>query len=281
MNSPARVSRRTVRPWSEPLVLPGRPGFLRGLHPFRAAPYVAVRFQALFTPLPGVLFSFPSRYLVRYRSRDVFSLGSRFLPASHGNTKPWYSAPRRGPPWFRLRGCHPLRRAIPGHFGYHGSARWGSNPQPWSRNPSYPHGYPVGDWFGLSPFRSPLLRGSLLLSFPPPTKMFPFGGFPPGTPLAGFPGAGGYSPPAGGPIRGSRVQRLHAPTPGISPLAAPFVGARAEPSTGRRRCRWALGGTLAWSPEPTGAPWAERLYRHPSPVEPARASGLQTLKRRS
>ena len=90
------------------------------------------------------------------------------------------------------------------------------------------------DWFGLSPFRSPLLRGSLLVSFPPPTKMFPFGGFPPGTPPAGFPGAGGYSPPAGGPIRGSRVQRLHAPTPGISPLAAPFLGARAEPSTGRR-----------------------------------------------
>ncbi len=33
-------------------------------------------------------------------------------------------------------------------------------------------------WFGLSPFRSPLLRGSRLISFPPPTKMFPFGGFP-------------------------------------------------------------------------------------------------------
>ena len=244
MNSPARVSRRTVRPWSEPLVLPGRPGFLRGLHPFRAAPYVAVRFQALFTPLPGVLFSFPSRYLVRYRSRDVFSLGSRFLPASHGNTKPWYSAPRRGPPWFRLRGCHPLRRAIPGHFGYHGSARWGSNPQPWSRNPSYPHGYPVGDWFGLSPFRSPLLRGSLLVSSPPPTKMLQFGGFPP---PAG--GATGSSPVAGGPIRGSRVQRLLAPTPGLSQLATPFLGARAEPSTGRRRCRRPWDGALA-GPEP-------------------------------
>ena len=32
--------------------------------------------------------------------------------------------------------------------------------------------------FGLFPFRSPLLRESLLVSFPPPTWMFPFGGFP-------------------------------------------------------------------------------------------------------
>jgi len=38
-----------------------------------------------------------------------------------------------------------------------------------------------GIWFGLSPFRSPLLRGSLLVSLPPPTKMFPFGGSPLGT----------------------------------------------------------------------------------------------------
>ena len=33
------------------------------------------------------------------------------------------------------------------------------------------------DWFRLVPFRSPLLRESLLLSFPPATKMFQFTGF--------------------------------------------------------------------------------------------------------
>lgn len=32
--------------------------------------------------------------------------------------------------------------------------------------------------FVLCRFRSPLLTASLLLSFPPPTKMFQFGGFP-------------------------------------------------------------------------------------------------------
>ena len=32
------------------------------------------------------------------------------------------------------------------------------------------------DWFGLFPFRSPLLRESIFLSFPPVTKMFQFTG---------------------------------------------------------------------------------------------------------
>ena len=33
------------------------------------------------------------------------------------------------------------------------------------------------NWFGLFPFRSPLLRESLLFSFPPGTEMFHFPGF--------------------------------------------------------------------------------------------------------
>ena len=32
-------------------------------------------------------------------------------------------------------------------------------------------------WFRLFPFRSPLLRESRLISFPPPTKMFQFSGY--------------------------------------------------------------------------------------------------------
>ena len=35
---------------------------------------------------------------------------------------------------------------------------------------------PMLDRFGLFPFRSPLLRESLLFSFPPATKMFQFAG---------------------------------------------------------------------------------------------------------
>ena len=55
----------------------------------------------------------------------------------------------------------------------------------------------------------------------------------------GFPSATGYSPVAGGPIRRSPDRRLRAPTRGISPLAASFLGALAEPST-RRRLRVGL-----------------------------------------
>ena len=36
---------------------------------------------------------------------------------------------------------------------------------------------PQGDWFGLRPVRSPLLRASLLISLPPGTEMFQFPGF--------------------------------------------------------------------------------------------------------
>ena len=77
VNSPARVSRRTVRPWSTSLVLPSRLGFLweASLHTGRTVCNRPV--SGSFHPPCGVLFSFPSRYLVRYRSRDVFSLGGR------------------------------------------------------------------------------------------------------------------------------------------------------------------------------------------------------------
>ena len=45
--------------------------------------------------------------------------------------------------------------------------------------PTSPPSSPRGIWFGLSPFRSPLLRGYLLASRPAGTKMFPFPAFPP------------------------------------------------------------------------------------------------------
>ena len=77
--------------------------------------------------------------------------------------------------------------------------------------------------FALYRFRSPLLPASQLLSFPPGTKMFQFPGFP----LAAA-SDGGYPPPRS-LIQQSRVQRLLAPHPSVSPLAATFFGARAEP----------------------------------------------------
>ena len=66
---------------------------------------------------------------------------------------------------FRLQDCHLLRSRFPTNS----TILWISNSyievlQPHSR------------WFGLFPFRSPLLGESIFLSFPPVTKMFQFTG---------------------------------------------------------------------------------------------------------
>ncbi len=89
------------------------------------------------------------------------------------------------PPRFSLRGYHPLRRGFPTHFSYRGLGLASMG----NLYTTSPHVHHMGVWFGLAPFRSPLLRGSQLVSLPPPTKMFPFGGFPSGTPRSPrFPG---------------------------------------------------------------------------------------------
>ena len=81
---------------------------------------------------------------------------------------PPYSGYRLGWRRFRVRGCHPLRPAFPGVFRYRGFFHVACPTTP--RAPRRPR-------FGLAPFRSPLLGGSLLFSFPPTTGMFRFVGF--------------------------------------------------------------------------------------------------------
>ena len=79
---------------------------------------------------------------------------------------------RIGGPPLRPRGCHPLWRDFPNGFGsrepFHVSG------------PSTPDGDPSG--LGLIPVRSPLLRESRLISFPPGTEMFQFPGSSSGIP---------------------------------------------------------------------------------------------------
>ena len=43
-------------------------------HPYGLRPLVSVRFQVLFTPLQGVLFTFPSQYWFTIGLSEVFSL---------------------------------------------------------------------------------------------------------------------------------------------------------------------------------------------------------------
>ena len=89
----------------------------------------------------------------------------RFRP---GFTCPTLLGYRLGESFVGLRDCHPLWCPVPRDFGY----RW--------LIPCYrPHD---PEWcptrFRLVPVRSPLLRESRLISFPPGTEMFQFPGSP-------------------------------------------------------------------------------------------------------
>src|SRR3984893_12107515 len=71
---------------------------------------------------------------------------------------------------------------------------------------------PQGDWFGLFPVRSPLLRESRLISLRRATEMFQFTHAPPSLPMGS---AGGLQTSLwrGCPIRILRAHRLHAAPP--------------------------------------------------------------------
>ena len=142
---------------------------------------VGARFQVSFTPLVGVLFTFPSRYLCTIGRQGVFRLGGW---SPHVQTGFHVPRPTRGScKTLRLRGYHPLWPAFRDRSAS-------------SRTIT-----------GLLRFRSPLLAESLLMSFPPGTEMFQFPGFASST----------YEFSAGSPmregfphsdIRGSTIARI-------------------------------------------------------------------------
>ena len=125
------------------------------------------------------------------------------FPHPNQGTVLWDTA--HTPSGSRLRGFHPLWRAVPGHFGFAGEER-----RP-AHNTTSPMGFPTRFGLDYSPFGRPYSGNPVLVSFPPPTKMLPFGGFP-------LPAGSTADPPkepaVGGPIRGSPVLGLHAPTRG-------------------------------------------------------------------
>ena len=92
---------------------------------------------------------------------------------------------------FQHVGVHPLRSCY------------------WSYNPSRSR---KSAWFGLLPFRSPLLRESRLISSRRATEMFQFTRCPPSLPMCS---AGGLQTSLwrGCPIRSLRAHRLHAAPP--------------------------------------------------------------------
>jgi hypothetical protein len=118
---------------------------------------VDTRFQVLFHSPPGVLFTFPSRYFFAIGHQVVFSLRrwsslipTRFL-VSRG-TLAWTG-------FFRFS----FTGLLPSLAEPSSSLQLTYLPLMSSRTPG------TSSWFGLFPFRSPLLRKSIFLSLPPGT----------------------------------------------------------------------------------------------------------------
>ena len=139
-------------------------------HPCGLPPFVGTRFQILFHSPLGVLFTFPSRYLFTIGQQVVLSLGGwspQIPPGLHvaRGTQEIHSASFH----FRVRGCHPVSRTIPGaSASCRTTFMWLLQPRP--RNL---------ERFRLFRVRSPLLTESRLISFPPGTEMFQFPGLAP------------------------------------------------------------------------------------------------------
>ena len=109
--------------------------------------------------------------MVHYRSRVVFRIGSICLPHSRAISDARYSGFVTWSCSLHIRDFHPLWCAVPGDFCFMNLDERRSIPHISPR-------FPKEIQFVLLRVHSPLLTESLLISFPPPTKMLQFGGFP-------------------------------------------------------------------------------------------------------
>jgi hypothetical protein len=131
----------------------------------------SVGFRLFSPPFRGT-FQRSLALLMRYRSRDVFRIGSLYLPASRAISKARYS----GYPQSRLfrspTGLSPSSVCRSRHVQLRKPAstrvHYSTSPRP----------HRTGIRFVLCRVRSPLLAASHLISCPPPTRMLYFGGFP-------------------------------------------------------------------------------------------------------
>ena len=158
---------------------------------------VGIRFQVCFTPLIGVLFTFPSRYLFTIGRLGVLSLGGW---SPHVQTEFHVFRPTRGLFCFLpVQDYHLLWCDFPDTSSYYRTAT------------------------GLVPVRSPLLRESRLISFPLGTEMFHFPRFA----SRRYVFTSRYSKRVGFPIRTSAGQRVLAPYRGFSqPVTSFFASNR-------------------------------------------------------
>ncbi len=137
-------------------------------------------FRYYFTPLTGVLFTFPSRYWFTIGHQQVFSLGGwspRIPTGFHVSCGTWVSRAKSPVPLFyrAITFCGRSFQIVQlgTRFVTLQLRRIRAR-----RDPSTPVAQRTRaitrHRFGLFPFRSPLLRESRLLSFPRGTEMFQF-----------------------------------------------------------------------------------------------------------
>ena len=195
-------------------------------------------FRVSFTPLLAVLFTFPSRYSSTIGLTVVLSLGGWCRLFRTGFLRP---RPTRGSDQVGKRFAYGAL-TLCGPPSHAGSAALASS---LSVRPSTP-GAPRRPRFGLAPFRSPLLGGSLLFSFPPPTWMFRFGGFAPakkrvprlqrgGFPHSGTPGSQAARASPGNIAACRALRRLREPQ--ASPVRPSPLARRAPHRCGKRAAR--------------------------------------------
>ena len=119
-------------------------------------------FRFYFTPLTGVLFAFPSRYLFTIGSYLVFSLGSWSTRIQTGFHVPRLTQDTAMSQFVSDTWLSHSLTLLPRSFSYKMICCLTQY-----RSPTTPH-----MWFGLLPLRSPLLRESLLISVPELLRWF-------------------------------------------------------------------------------------------------------------
>ena len=131
----------------------------------------SVDFRLFSPPFRGT-FQRSLALLMRYRSRDVFRIGSLYLPASRVISNTRYSGYLQSRLFLSPTGLSPAAVRRSRHVRLEKLA---STEVHYSTSP---HPYRAGIRFVLCRVRSPLLTASQLISCPPPTRMLYFGGFP-------------------------------------------------------------------------------------------------------
>ena len=120
-----------------------------------------------FTPLPGFFSPFPLGTCSLSVTREYLALRNGLRRFRQGSTCPALLRILQRDRYISFTGLSPSLVLLSIRFNY------ASIFLLLYRSPTTPI---PKNWFGLFPFRSPLLRESIFLSFPPVTKMFQFAG---------------------------------------------------------------------------------------------------------